>query len=279
MAINEFKQERIDFAKFHKTAEKQLLPFFKKALANNLGNVTAWVETNGLIGVPVSMLIDQAVWREVYPKVYQLIGMKMCRQEYYRQRRLEGAAETKASAIEFLVDVWSGKMREYAGEYVNFIESKLNATTIEIIERALGEAGSLELDAKGRLRFFYDKIKSDFLSRSKNISRTETTRIAALGKEIGATSWIEEQGQGGYRAWLGRVSGERPTHLATNNTVIQLDGFYTVGGHQCKRPGDSSLPIEEVANCRCCETFMSGRRYDQYLKRGRIAGGKITGAS
>ena len=277
--MNEFKQERIDFAKFHKTAEKQLLPLFKKALSKNLGNVTAWVETNGLIGVPVSMLIDQAVWREVYPKVYQLIGMKMCRQEYYRQRRLEGAAETKASAIQFLVDVWSGKLREYAGQYVSMIETALNATTIDVIERALGESASLELDAKGSLRFFLDKLAGSVKNRALSISRTETTTIANLGKDIAARSWIEEQGQQGYKVWLGRIAGERETHLETNNKVIPIDDLYSLRGDLGERPGDINFSAENRINCRCTQSLMTQRRYDQYLKRGRISGGKITGAS
>ena len=276
--MNEFQQERIDFAKFHKTAEKQLLPFFKKALARSIQGVITYVNNNGIDRVPVQGLIDTIVWREVYPKVYQLIGMKMCRQEYYRQRRLEGL-EIKASAIDFLVDVWSGKLREFAGQYVNFIEAKLNATTIEIIERALGESASLEIDAKGRLRFFLDKLAGSVKNRALSISRTETTTIANLGKDIAARSWIEEQGQQGYKVWLGRVTGERETHLETNNKVIPIDDLYSLEGDLGERPGDINFKPENRINCRCTQSLMTQRRYDQYLKRGRISGGKIIGAS
>lgn len=102
---NPFNTERIAYAKYHKTIEKQLLPLFRKALTDNVQPVLNWVESYGVENVPVDTLINTGVWRVVYPKAFELVGMKSARKEYYWQRSQE-PTETKASAIDLLVDVW-----------------------------------------------------------------------------------------------------------------------------------------------------------------------------
>lgn len=278
MATNEFKQEQLEFARFHKNAEKQLLPLFRKALNRSIAGVISWVDKNGIDNVPIDSLIDHTVWRDVYPKSFQLIGMRMARIEYYRQRKREDA-EVKASIISFLQDVWSGKLRDYALEYVYGIEKALNQTTVDIIKRALGDTHALELDRLGRIRFWEKEVKDRFKERSLTISRTETTKIANLGKDIGARSWLDEQPGKSYKVWFGRVAGERDTHLATNGIVIEVDELFHVGSGHGERPGDSSLPLKEIINCRCSLIFLSQAIYNQYVKRGRVSGGRISGLS
>lgn len=276
--MNEFDRERLDFQRQHRIAERQLLPIFRKALNKQLSRVIEYANTFGLDAMNVEGLIDPMVWRSVYPTAYQMIGMKLARQEYYRQRNLDGQ-EQKASAIEFLVDVWSGMLRDYALKYAYFIERELNNTTIEIIKRALGEAFSLELDREGRVRFFNKTITDITKGRGLTISRTETTTIANLGKEIGARSWIDEQGGKGYKVWLGRIIGERETHLEENDTILPIDDLYSLRGDMCERPGDARLTAANRINCRCTQSIMSQIRYNAYVRQGRIVNGKLTGAS
>lgn len=280
MAKNPFKQERIDFAKFHKNAEKEALPLFRKALAKTIAPVLNWIDKFGIENVPVSDLINKTVWLEVYPKAYQLIGMKSARREFYYQRKMDGMeSETKASAIDFLVDVWSTQLRDYALQYTYDIQQRLNQTTIDIIARALDRNYGLAIDRTGLIRLLKKDVNGAMKIRSGTITRTETTTIANLGKDIGARGWIEQTGSGGYKMWLGRVIDERPTHIATNDTIIEIDDQYSVGGHLCERPGDTALPEKERINCRCTQSFMSGNRYNQYVKRGMIINGKVPGAS
>jgi len=150
--------------------------------------------------------------------------------EFYSQRRLENEAETKASAIDFLIDVWSGKLRDFALTYVYGIERSLNDRTIEIIKNALGDASHLEIDRLGRVRWFITEVSKRFKDRTTTIARTEVTRSANLGKDIGARDFIDQQGVGGYKLWLGRVADERPTHIAVNDTIIGIDDLFHVGG-------------------------------------------------
>jgi hypothetical protein len=273
-----FNQERIDYAKQHKIAERQLLPMFRRALMQSIHPVINWADSFGLDGLDPEILINRNVWGPVYQRAFNEIGVKFARREYYHQRKEEGFAEAeeKAFGIGFLIDVWIGKLKDFAANYSSNIATELNDYTAEIIKRALGESGSLELDALGRVRWFIKEIKDRMRTRSLNISRTEATRTSNLGKEIGARSWIDEQGGGGYKMWLGREDErERNSHMHVNNVIIPIDDFYTVGGSLALRPGDTSLPAKEIINCRCSQSLMSQNRYNQLLKRDRIQNGRV----
>lgn len=278
MALSIFEKERRLYAKQHKIAERQLLPLFRNALKKNMQPVLEWVDKFGPYNVPVDSLINRGVWNEVYPKAFELIGMKFARQEYYYQRSIEPVA-TKASAIEFLKDVWSGILRTYSFEYINQIASSLNERTAELIKDALAEGDSLQMDRNGFVRWFMAKSKDIINGRAPTFGRTEATKLSNLGKEIGARSWIDEQGGGGYKVWLGRIANERQEHLDLNNTIIPIDDLYDMSGHLCARPGDKSLPAALVVNCRCTQSLMSANRYNAYVKRGRIVDGRLVGAS
>lgn len=274
MAKNPFKQEAIEFARFQKNAEKEIRPFVRKALNKSIEGVVSWVKQNGTDNVPIQGLIADDVWEPLYLKIYQLIGMRAARKEYYNQRRNEGV-ETKASAIEFFTDIWSGTLRDYALQYTYRISRELNDRTIELIQRALGDDAMIELDRLGRIRFFISKINGVMRKRSNTISRTESTTLANLGKEVGARSWIDENGGQGYKMWLGRVANERPEHLQVNNRIIPIDDLYTVGNESAERPGDINLSAGLRINCRCSQSLMSQNRYNALLKRGRIVNGRV----
>lgn len=274
-----FNQERIDYAKQHKIAERLLLPIFRKALAQSIEPVINWANSFGLDSLNPDILINKNIWAVTYQKAFDDMGVRFARREYYYQRKQEGIADEEQKAgfgIGFLIDVWLGKIKEFAASYAARIAPELNEYTIEIIKKALGEAGTLEIDALGRVRWFINTLKSRMAERSLTISRTEATRISNLGKELGAVSWIEEVGGQGYKFWLGREDArERDTHWEVNNTIIPIEDLYTVGGEQCERPGDTSLSAKEVINCRCSQSLMSQNRYNQLQKRGRIVNEKV----
>ena len=43
----------------------------------------------------------------------------------------------------------------------------------------------------------------------------------------------------------------RVTHMALEGVEIPVDDFFDVGGYPARMPLDSTLPIQETANCRC----------------------------
>lgn len=281
--LKEFRQERIIFARQQRIAEKTVLPIFRKALRETVKPVVDLVRQLGT-GINPAGLINQNVWNTAYLQAYDIVANKIAKQEYYRQRQIE---QVKASAIDFLVDIWSATFRDYALNYVYGISRELNQTTIDIITEALGTVNALGLDRDGSIRLFEKELNGKLKLRSLTISRTEATTISNLGKEVGAQSWIDEQGGGGYRVWLGRNdSKERPSHLHENDTILPMDQEYQLidpatesAPDPCKRPGDVKLKAKNRIGCRCTQSLMSNTRYNSYLKRGRIVDGKLVGAS
>lgn len=276
--MNEFKQESILFARSQAIAEKQILPIVRKTLKQSIQRVIQYANDFGLDTLKPEGLINPNVWDKMYLNIYQSIGMKLAKQEFYRQRALDTG--TKASAIEFLVDIWSGVLREYALKYTYQISRELNQTTIDIINRALGEDYELGLGRDGIVRLFENNLNTAMRTRSLVISRTEATTISNIGKDIGARSWIEQQGGGGKKVWLGRNDAkERPSHLQENDTILDIDDKYNLNGELAERPGDVNLSAKNRINCRCTQSLMSENRYNQLVKRGRIVDGKLIGAS
>jgi len=272
--MNEFQQERKEWAKYQRTLEKQLLPIFRKALKKSIDPAITYANVFGVNFDPTN-IINRNVWQSTYLNIFDLIGMKSAKKEFYRQRTMEGM-ENKASAIDFLVDVWSGKLRDFATNYAFFISDKLNETTVKILNQSLSEAYELGLDKDDQLRLFELDVNKKMKLRSLTMSRTESTTISNLGKDIGARGWIEQQGGQGYKVWLGRNDArERPSHLDENDRIIEIDDLFNLDGELCQRPGDLSLSLNEKINCRCTASYMSINRYNGLKKRNRIIDGKI----
>jgi len=281
--LKEFRIERKLWARQQRIAEKTLVPIFRKALKDTVALVLEHVRKYGTESNP-SALINENVWNVAYQKAYSELPLKIAKQEYYRQRGLEA---NKASAIQFLVDIWQTTFRDYALNYVYGIQRELNQTTIDIITQALGEANSLGIDRDGSIRLFEKLLNGKLKLRTNTISRTEATTLSNLGKEVGARSWIDEQGGGGYKVWLGRNDiRERPSHIHENDTIIPIDDKYSLidptkndTPDECLRPGDIQLKPKNRIRCRCTQSLMSQNRYNAYVKRGRIIDGKLSGAS
>lgn len=277
---NEFTLEREEWERFQRIGAKEIAPYFRKALNDTLIPVINFVERFGVNALQMSMPIDPNVWNNAYLQAYNKLGMKSARKQYYYMRRMDGLLEEKASAIEIFVDVWSSLLRDYAINYTNLMASQLNATTIEMINKALGETTILGLDWDNSIRLFIKNIKGEFKKRAGVISRTESTTISNLGKAISARSYIDSVGGQGYKVWLGRNDNrERQTHIDENNTIIPIDDLHIVGGESCERPGDINLSAKERINCRCTESYLSQNRYLYFERRGRIVNGKLLGAS
>lgn len=284
--LKEFRIERKIFARQQRIAEKTLVPIFRKAFRDSVGPVIDFVKYAGTSTVLLS-LINNNVWLVAYQQAYSQLPLKIAKQEYYRQRGLEVETESKASAIDFLVDVWGSIFRDYALNYVYQISRELNETTVKIITEALNDVNVLGLDRDGSIRLFIKTVEGKLKLRTNTISRTEATTLSNLGKDVAARSWIEEQGGQGYKVWLGRNDiRERPSHIHENDVIIPIDDKYELidpatetQSDPCLRPGDVHLKAKNRIRCRCTQSLMTENRYSAYLKRGRIVDGKLKGAS
>lgn len=284
---NEFRQERIDFERFQKNGAKEIAPYFRKALKQSIKPTIEYAQTFGLEALSMVLIppISTNIWERTYLDTFNLLGMRMAKKEFYRQRNLDAKYEEKASAIELLIDVWTSLLRDYALTYTYRIARELNDTTIKIIKEALGDSLELGLDWDGSIRIFEKLLNGKMKTRTGTISRTEATTISNLGKAIGAQSYIDSVGGQGYKVWIGRNDDrERPTHINENDTLIPLDDMFELEAEGekidfCIRPGDIDLRAENRINCRCTLSYLSQNRYNYYLKRGRIINGRLVGAS
>ena len=145
--VNEFKQERIDFERFQKNGAKEIAPYFRKALNKSIKPTFDFAKTFGLEALSIVSMppIETSVWGKTYDQTFNLLGMRMARKEFYRQRNLELGLQEKASAIELLIDVWTTLLRDYALRYTYNISTELNSRTIELIKKALGDTMALGL--------------------------------------------------------------------------------------------------------------------------------------
>lgn len=279
--LKEFRIERKLWQRQQRIAEKTLVPIFRKALNDSVAPVMDFIRRMGTEVNPAS-LINTNVWTVAYQQAYSNLPLKIAKQEYYRQRGLE---TSKASAIDFLVDVWQSTFRNYALNYVYGIQRQLNQTTIDIITEALGDANALGIDRDGSIRLFEKLVNGKLKLRTATISRTEATTLSNLGKDVGARSWIEESGTQGYKVWLGRNDViERPTHIHENDTIIKLEDKFVLeepgfAPDEGLRPGDINYKARNRIRCRCTVSYMTSNRYNAYVKRGRIVNGKLSGAS
>lgn len=105
--------------------------------------------------------------------------------------------------------------------------------------------------------------------RVTGIATTETQNAAEAPKMVEAdvisyrrptindpvpSSTVEQLGDKTWTAILDDVT--RETHVKADGQTVKFNGFFIVGGHRMRFPGDKSeAPIEEWINCRCCSIY------------------------
>jgi len=91
--------------------------------------------------------------------------------------------------------------------------------------------------------------------RSELIARTETHAAANYANAETARQAEKKLGIALEKAWSPTIDDRtRPDHAAMDpNNYIPLDEMFIVGGNQADRPGDPSLPADEVIACRCIQ--------------------------
>ncbi len=198
---------------------------------------------------------------------YNIVGVLSAQRQYYWMK----ANDTKG-LLGFLVDKWRLFFRDYALNYAYRINNKLAETTRKEIRTALSEAYEQTLSVDQTARYVRKKVNNEISrDRAVNIAQTEAATASNLGKIQGGKSWLEEQGQRGYKQWLGREDAkERPAHVALNNRIIPLDDKFEVGGELAYQPGDENLSADMRCRCRCTILIMSERRYLRGLADGSL---------
>lgn len=161
----------------------------------------------------------------------------------------QGSGDTKPS------DVMDKKIRKGIKK-ISFASA---ASSVSTSEKRLQTTINNVLKDDGTVQDLARAIKKQYAVQSRPrallIARTELTGTIGNGTTEGlkAEGYIEHE-------WITNIdSKERASHRAVHGTKIKFDEKFNVGQGQGKYPGDSQLPVEERANCRCT-TVSAGPR-------------------
>lgn len=259
------------YANQHKRYERRAYPIFLRALHEQIQTTLKWITDNQDVNPPLDALVVPSVWRDPMVEVYQMIGMISARREYFYMRNAE------KGALDFLIEAWRQVFYTYAINYAYRQENELSETTKNEIRYALSVAYDNNLNADQTASYIRKRVYNEISrSRAVMISRTETTTAASLGKDTGARSWLKEQGQAGYKQWIGREdSRERgretdTMHWHLNDQIIPIDDNFVFTDENgvtsyAQMPGSTDLPANQRINCRCTLQYMSARRYERMM--------------
>jgi HK97 family phage portal protein len=143
----------------------------------------------------------------------------------------------------------SGQSQDELAERLSLFATEINETTQEDLFQILEDA----IEAREELQETVQKIKDLYEGyrqngRAETIARTETSNIKNF---VSYNEYERNDEIVGYE-WLATGgSGSRKDHNRLDGDVIKKDEFFNVGGTKAKRPYDSSLPKDQVINCRC----------------------------
>lgn len=250
------------YEKQHERYAKRVYPLFLRALVEQIQPTLEFIRRTGNTQPPLDLLVNPRVFIKPLNEAYQITGELAAKREYYSIR----TAETKAIS-DVLLDAWRAIFYDYSTNYAYRIINELAETTKEEIRRALAYSYDNGYNADRTATYIRNSVGRNIArSRAVLISRTETATAANLGKITGAKSWLKEQGEEGYKEWIGRNDGrERHTHVAMNGVIIPIDEDFNVDGEKASTPGDVRLSAGERCNCRCSVIYMSKRRYDRMM--------------
>lgn len=87
---------------------------------------------------------------------------------------------------------------------------------------------------------------------SANGLYTGNTTGALNSGQLAVIEDLENEGIASKAIWLAVLDEHtRATHWAADHQEADAEGFFDIGRHKARFPGDPDLPVEEIANCRC----------------------------
>ena len=257
--------------------ERRIYPLFVEALQKQLLPVLDYIRTMQDVNPPLNLLVQPEVFIKPMQQAYETVGQLSAKRQYYLMRAEE---PTKASAIGFLIDLWSKIFYDYSTEYAYRIMNELSETTREEIRTALTYSFEQGYSADQTAAYIRKRVGREITRyRANMIARTEAGSAAALGKITGGKSWLEQQNQKGYKQYIGREDiRERESHRRLNDTIIPIDEdfAFTQDGQTEYAPHPCAVTLSggERINCRCSFLIMSERRYNQMIEDSRKQLGK-----
>lgn len=241
---------RANFKRLHGNYEVYAYKQFRKALNSQIEPVISHIKTYGGISVTLAdMLITREPLQAAYKDVYVKIGVRHAHNTRNAINRMG-----RKGLLSFFSEKWRQLMESfYLDESASRI-SDVTDTTRERVRKVL--ADSEDLPISQRATYIEETLNNPDFNRNRAlvIARTESTTAANKGAELGN----EDADYVTVKQWLSvEDSRTRTSHIDADGQQATADGYFIVGGYTCRYPGDMSLPVQEVANCRCSVLYIS----------------------
>lgn len=257
-----------EYAEKHRSYERLVLPYFRKALRLTYRDIANQITEGGviLLSSMLPMMIKKTWFNEAYQKAWEEVGVRHARwTEKWIKRIVTQKAyldDDEYKAIAFRSEFFRRLMREFYYNESSTLIQGVTDNTVKIIRRLLVEAETNGLSLLQQAEFIASKLNDKDFSeaRAMVISRTESTRGSNKGTQLAAenSDYVTEKG------WV-YINDHRTRagHRSVGNKGnIPLDEMFEVpkvdgaGVDLMEYPGDPKAPADQTVSCRCTQIIV-----------------------
>ena len=145
--------------------------------------------------------------------------------------------------------------------------TQITETTRQQVRAVLVQANAENLSVRDAARRVSELLGGKpAANRALLIARTETTRAASAGHEVGAMA----TGLTLNKIWIATADTRtRDSHRAVlSQKPVPKDGYFLIGGVRMKYPGDPAGGAANVCNCRCTVAYVPAMDRVDYMAGG-----------
>ena len=239
------------YLKLHKEYEAYAYPIIKKALDDQTGAVSKFVNEDNFdnIDLYIEFLVQQKPLYSGLEKIYTRVGVSAATFSYDWIRN--SVPKTKK---DFIIDFFNADWYEEMVNYFRLIGGTkvtgIDDTTRNIVKNLLANILGQNLSRRDQAKLFEESLNDPAFNRARSlvIARTESTTAANFGINMGAESSDYEV----QKFWINtKDKRTRRSHLLMTKDRIALNQPFIVGGIEMMYPGEVGAPAAEVVNCRC----------------------------
>lgn len=250
------KPEKIaQHKRLHNRFSKQFRPVVHTALKSQYDFYTSSLKSHGVqyvLSHGQAHLIDPLVTAAI-TRIYVVAGIARATLTYRELQRLP-KVEKKSGAMGFNAQ-WTNDIIAYFRQNLfNKVVLPISETTKEYIESVLkkGIAEGWSID-----RMVLEIERKDYLDgRVERILRTEINRAINFGEKMGADAFPFKT----KKEWISvHDDRTRSAHIEADGQVVEVDGYFSVGGEKLDFPGDPQASAENTVNCRCTTSITAVR--------------------
>lgn len=236
------------YRRFYATREKKYTVKIHKALKEQY---QMFIDGRTVDQEPIRKVLSELYWES-----FRIWAKKM---NAMFRRAEQQKADGSMGISQALIDAYHA----YFGVDILNTSQNITETTRKIIAEILANSLERRLTLPDIVREISEKSEMS-KARAELIARTETTTAANAAAYYAAlNSRLVMQ-----KRWISAIDKRtRKDHKEMNNTLIDIEEPFKVGGYEMRFPGDKGgtdglLPVgpEQLCNCRCAAGYVPKRQ-------------------